>query len=481
MKSRAVPAPGSPFVAWCTKHKLLCFAVVAAVWVCLLYHQALDAPFIYDDLDQIVNNPALHSWAAVGARFLRAPVAFTSGFLGKGGSTYRPVFWLSIALDWRLWGVGRPGEFHLTNLLIHWLNGLLLFQLLRKLGLKTIAAAVAAMVWLGLPINSEVVAWISARAYLLSTFFLLLALLSACILTKRREWLPLAVFVVSVIGAVFSHEQGLLLLPLLSVVLYTKARDNIQICALLASIVVLVDGLYFALKHAVGAHAGSGSSSLWAVGQQFWKYVQLVVVPVHMSPERSTSVPAGGSTLVSLTAWASLLMLLGFTVAFRKRQPAVSVALLCGYIALIPYCGVVYIYQGMGERFVYLAAIGFAVAIVSCVFATPVVVRKALLGVGLLWVAWGAWRVTDRARDWTDPIALYRSSLEATPDSPYLRYNLGFSLRESGDQDGALRAYKEALRLKPDYPEALTSIGDIYAKQGKTVDAIDQYRQSLAV
>lgn len=66
------------------------------------------------------------------------------------------------------------------------------------------------------------------------------------------------------------------------------------------------------------------------------------------------------------------------------------------------------------------------------------------MGIGLLWVAWGVWRVMDRVQDRTDPVALYRSSLEASPNSPYLRYNLGFSLREKGVQDGALRAYKES-------------------------------------
>src|SRR5882757_3442241 len=198
---------------WCSSHQGLCFAVVSAVWVLALYWKALSAPFVYDDLDQIVNNPSLRSWHATFSRFFLSPVSFTTGFLGTGGSTYRPIYWLTLALDRQIWGIASSSGFHFTNLLLHWANGVLLFQLLRRTKISLLTAATVSVVWLGLPINTEAVAWVSGRAYLLSTFFILLSLLAACSyltedLNKRKIGLLIAYFALSM-GALFSHEQGL--------------------------------------------------------------------------------------------------------------------------------------------------------------------------------------------------------------------------------------------------------------------------------
>src|ERR1700760_129564 len=75
--------------AWCSHHQTLCLATVAAIWVLLLYWKAIGAPFLYDDLDQIVNNPSLRSWHTTVTRFFLAPVSYTTDLLDEGSSTFR--------------------------------------------------------------------------------------------------------------------------------------------------------------------------------------------------------------------------------------------------------------------------------------------------------------------------------------------------------------------------------------------------------
>jgi tetratricopeptide (TPR) repeat protein len=467
------------FLVWWEAHPLLCFSVVAAFWVLALYGRALQAPFVYDDLDQIVNNPSLHSWHAMFARFFLSPVSFSSDFLAGGGSTYRPVYWTTLMVDRQLWGAARASGFHFTNLLLHWANGVLLFQLLRRLRVASVIAAAASIVWLGLPINTEAVAWVSGRAYLLSGLFILLGLLAASAYLQHRRSVLLGCYVAFSCGALFSHEQGLLLLPLTALLIWIEGYRDRGEWLKLVGFGLIADVAFFVVKYRVGAHAGGGKSALWSVGEVFWKYVQLTVAPLHMSVERSTSLPSDTFSYLAALAWAAMLALGYVAFLLRKQAPVATAGLVCGTLALLPYCGFVFIYQGMAERFVYLASMGFAVAIVSLALAPRA--RWKWVGVAclLVWVAWSGWRLRSRVADWDDPVALYRNSLIATPKSANLYYNLGFSLRQRGELQDALKAYQETVRLQPGYARAFASIGDIHAGLGEPAEAIMAHDQAL--
>jgi tetratricopeptide (TPR) repeat protein len=199
-----------------------------------------------------------------------------------------------------------------------------------------------------------------------------------------------------------------------------------------------------------------------------------------MSVERSSTFPANTPSLAALVAWAVLIGLAVIGVLIRKRVPAVAAGLAVLLIGLLPYCGFVYIYQGVAERFAYLAAIGFVLIAVAGSMLVRPRQRRVLLGCLGIWVVWGASRLITRVQDWQQPLALYRNSLEATPRSASLQENLGVALRDSGDQDGALAAFEKAVRLKPDYAGAITAIANIYAGQGKPQLAIGEYTRSLS-
>ena len=181
------------------------FLFLAVVLVALLYWRSLAAPFVYDDLDQIANNPNLSDWSNFVVRFLLHPVNLTSSLLKNAGSTYRPVFWLSLFVDRKAWGLD-PSGYPFTNLVLHLLNGFLAFLLLLRLRLNVRAALATVLIWLSLPINTEVVAWTSGRAYLLCTLFVFAALLSALSFARRGGALPAIGAFLSSLLAVLSHD-----------------------------------------------------------------------------------------------------------------------------------------------------------------------------------------------------------------------------------------------------------------------------------
>jgi hypothetical protein len=131
-------------------------------------------------------------------------VSFVGDLRGSGESYYRPVFWISLALDRMLWEM-NPVAFHLTNLALRWLNGCLLFAVLKKAGVPMELAAYTVLVWLTLPINSEVVAWVSARAYLLAALFVLVSALLAELFLERRRTIAVASYTLTALLALLSH------------------------------------------------------------------------------------------------------------------------------------------------------------------------------------------------------------------------------------------------------------------------------------
>lgn len=478
------PAGGSSWSSilhWCSLHPLLCFAVVSGVWVLLLYWNAIGAPFVYDDLDQIVNNPALGSWHASFVQFGLSPVSFTNNFRGVGGSTYRPIYWLSLFIDRQIWGAGGAAGFHFTNLCIHWANGFLFFLLLRKIRVSWLTAAGAALIWLGLPINSEAVAWVSGRAYLLCGLFLLLSLLAAQTYLRDGRRLALVGFIAGSFGALLSNEGGLLLLPLVLLLAYATDQMSRRLWTGLVSAAVAAGCFYLALKHYVGARGANGAASFWSVGLTFWKYVGWMLVPVHMSVERSSSTPSNVISAATIAGWAGLIALCVGIFLVRKRMPVVAGGLTWGCIALLPFCGVVFLYQGMAERFDYLASAGFALALGVAVLDDAKRWRGVAVGAMVVWMAWGGWRLRSRVLDWGDPVRLYQSSLEATPNSPMLLYNLGTVFQQRGDRGGAIKAYSSALAMRPNDTRILINLAVVSGETGDRQGAERLFRRAIAL
>src|ERR1700722_11355906 len=201
----------------------LVFFGISAVWVLTLYWRAIFNPFSsYDDVTNVVSNSGLSSWQGI-IYYLRTNVSFVGDLRGSGESYYRPLYWISLALDRKVWGLS-PIAFHLTNVVLHWLNGFLLFTLLRRIRVPLEIAASTSLVWLALPLNSEVVAWVSARAYLLAALFILLSALLAQLYLETKRTVALGAYALTALCALLCHEAGILVLPLTVLIGYALKK-----------------------------------------------------------------------------------------------------------------------------------------------------------------------------------------------------------------------------------------------------------------
>jgi tetratricopeptide (TPR) repeat protein len=465
---------------WSTAHGGAIFAVISACWVVLLYRGAIHAPFVYDDIDQVQKNVSIQRMGTTWHYFHSAE-HFSDSFRGFGGSFYRPLFWFSLAIDHKVWGL-NPTGFHVTNIALHWITGMLGFFVLRRLRASVFVSAGSSLLWLGLPINSEVVAWVSGRTYSLMVLFLFLALLSAEWYLRSPRTLPLLSYCLAALATTLCHEEGVLVLPLTLLVLYSvdrfRSRRKYGVIGV-AGISAL--GAYFSLRQVAGTQISTAlSSESLSGGVYFIKYLNWMVLPIRMSVERSTDVPANSLSILTIGAWIAVAVLLLLAYRLRKQLPEMAAGITWIGIALLPFCGIISIYQGMAERYDYLASGGLCFLIIA--FLSQLRARRAVISCAVaIWAFWGAWRLEKRVLDWRDPIALYKASLEATPQSSALLFDLGAAFEQKGDLVQAAAYYEHTLDVDSQYEKAIAGVGSIYLRRGAPAEAKSAFERALTL
>jgi tetratricopeptide (TPR) repeat protein len=423
--------------------------------VVLAYANTLGNQFVLDDELYIMSNAQVTS-PTVSRLFSPNPVS----------SVYRPLAFASLALSWALSG-NEPFAYHLLNLLLHagvtWLLYILLQELLvsRPEG-KSVAFA-AALLFAAHPIHTEAVAWVVGRAELLAAGFLF----AGWILHLRdRPAASLACFAL----AMLSKESAVAFLPLLLVGDYATGEWKPPIRYALASGVTF---LYLALVwKAEGGRFGPAEIAVadsplvqlpggWRILNALrvaWKYVALQVYPAVLSCDYSFNqipvyrdlrhtLPAALATAAVLGAWAWALWK-------RKSGWALAAGIyLAGFAAtanILKPTGTI-----MGERLAYLPSAGFC--LIVALGWSRLEHRQRFLAWGLLATVVMAFSVRTilRNRDWKDTFALYSSAVRAVPNDAKMHSNLGSVYLERNQLDMAEKEYQAALRINPDFPDAL--------------------------
>lgn len=461
--------------------------LVLLLWTAILYSSALSNPFVYDDQSQIARNPNINSPRAVSVYF-RKPDAFDQAFGSQPGSFYRPLFWLSLMIDNKISG-RNPEVFHATNILIHALNGILIFLIFRRWFTGPLPL-IATLAWLSLPIHTEVVAWISGRALSLATFFVLLDLLSALKYAERRSWKYLLLLTLSSCAAVLSHEAGIVgPLVVIPAVFWTSParlrwRSTISVVVAVAIPAAAYIGLRTAVFHQPSASFQPLNQILLQGPASVAKYVWWTIYAPAMSMERSTElIDLTFRAWIYFAAWLTIAALVAVAVWLRNSVPLFAAGLVGAAIALAPFAQVLKLYQSVAERYAYMASIGIVLAMVAIVAAVVSKLRwpawSAFVVLGI-WIALSILPLRDRIHTWSSESELYQTSLRTSPKSAVLYLNLGVLNDEAGYAAIAANFYEDAIALQPSYLQAHINLANARMKTGRLDEAATEYTQVLA-
>ncbi len=488
-----VTRPHDPRAAY-----LICL-VLAAVTI-LAFLPVLDAGFVgYDDDYQIKNNPHVHA----GLTGPSLAWAFTTFAVGN----WRPLTWISHMLDCQLYGLNPAGH-HVTSLALHVTSVLLLFVALSRLTNAPWKSALVAALFSVHPLQVESVAWIAARGSVLSTVFWMLTLL-AYISYARRGGLAKYVPVVLLLTLGLLSKPMLVSLPIVLLILdYWPLRkpprlpnpdtrqsswflvgEKLPLFALSAASCVVT---YYAQRGGTGpgvSRLGDLALSV-RLDNAVVSYVAYLVKMVWPAKLAVIYPHPLRSILVWHVAGSGLLLVLISVAAIqvRKTRPYVLAGWLWYVITLIPVIGLVQVgEQSMADRYAYVPLIGIFVIIA---WGVPDLLGKrfasrqgrlALACVAGALMAVLIVRTHVQAGYWRDSVSLFTRTLQVTRNNYVAHLNLGAALEAREDWDAAKRHYEEALRLQPDWPEALYNYGVLMGKTGNPDAAIAFYRRTLRI
>lgn len=447
------------------------------------YAPSLSNALLWDDEQFIYNNVYVQT-------FDLANIFTTNTIAGAGevSNYYRPLTTLSFAIDYQIWGT-NPIGYHFTNTLLHCLSGVLLYGLLRSLGMSARAAAGVASIFLVHPVQTEAVVYASSRGDSHALFYTLLGLnaFSALLQKKypaigiyniraqlgsRSLKLLISLFFAASILAKEIALASILLYGVVAVTLWLHGRsknnlkESLSVAAGIATVLALYAGLRLtlvslqtAVNHFVGTPYGD---SVWVRVATFTKvvliYLGILVVPYNLHMERTTEV------VLSLLSWYSLAvvllasgMLYAAWVEYAKQKTAwILLGFLWFSAALLPVSGIVPLNDVMYEHWLYVPSIGFAIGAYGMASllknltlgSWPTGTKTAFAVILCLYV--GATILQNRI--WSTPVRLYTNTLKYQ-ETARIRNNLGMAYADQGQLEQAVEQYLRAIEISDVYPQ----------------------------
>jgi tetratricopeptide (TPR) repeat protein len=479
---------------------------------------ALGAGFLnWDDAENFLGNPHYRGLGSAQLRWM-----LTAVHMGH----YIPVTWLTLGFDHALWGM-NPTGYHLTSLLFHAANALLVYLVaLRLLALGfapvrdddgpalRLGAAVAALLFALHPLRVESVAWVTERRDVVSGFFALTCVLAYLTATRRAGpsgrahpgWLAAAAGAFLLAAFAKSIAVGLPIV-LLALDLYPLRRLTRQ-----TLVPILLEKLPFVVVAAAAAGTMLAIAFKWGIlapveaasipqrlaltGYGLAFYLGKTLWPWPLSPLYTLYHPVEPLTLRYLTPGVVTIAFAVALIALRRRWPAGLTAWVAYVALLLPAAGVLPNGpQIAADRYSYLPLIGWAM----------------VAGAGLPW-GWRAWRAgrltTPLARVglaailvllvglaaltqrqlavWHDSVALWRHAAWADPDSDVPLFYLGWALAEEHRFDEARAHFEASLaRVPASLPrmrgQFVLHIGIVESQAGRPVEAERRLREALTL
>jgi tetratricopeptide (TPR) repeat protein len=504
-------------------------AISVAVATLLVYLPSLRNDFVgvWDDNINIVQNPHIRS---LDATF------FQWAFLDFHGSNWLPLTWISLAVDYAFWGL-NPLGYHLTNLILHALNSLVVVLLIIKL-LQTAKArssepellsflrertillvAGATGLLFGLhPVHVESVAWAAERKDLLCALFFLLSIISYTNYVAegpaetngkisfgrfldKRYLFTLGLFVLSLLS-----KPMAVTLPIVLLILDWYPFNRIQsltaawfsfVEKIPFTIVSLASAVITILAQKTGESIVSlvfvpSSSRVLVAVQSLIAYLWKMLLPLNLIPFYPYPKNISLSSVVYLSAIVFMIVITAAAVAAAKRQRLWLSAWGYYVVTLIPVLGIVQVgNQAMADRYTYLPslgpflAMGFVIAWIAervNIFHRSGKILPLIFPVPAICLIFSlSYTTVKQIGIWENSFVLWNHVIEKGFESATAYNNRGLSLDEMGQRDKARADFERAITLDPRNYFAYNNMGVTYGKDGQFQRSIEYFLKAIAI
>ena len=500
----------------------------------LIYSNTFHADFELDDEIYIVRNPAIKdfSYFTDPLKVLELPNYTTDN---KYAFLTRIAGYFTFALNHHLHGLDVTG-YHVFNILIHIINALLVYFLIRLLFrtpffsdiqseenltpllTPSIFALCSALIFVSHPVQTQAVTYIYQRVTSLATLFFLL---SICAYVKSRlsSGAPLkyslyAISLISAVTAMLVKEISFTLpviITLFELFFFqgTSGKRVLLLFPFALTMLVLPAVLLTA----------QGSFSIWDIDTsmntlasfpdmprmdylftQFRvivTYIRLLFLPVNQNLDYDYPVYHSFFTPVVFFSFLFLLFLftLGAYSLYRSKKKEVeerhylrliSLGIFWFFITLSVESSIIPIKDVIFEHRIYLPSVGFimagmaAVTMAVCKIRNRAASRAIIAGIACaICVLSGA--AYARNSVWKTDISLCEDNIRKSPSKARPHNNLGVAYDKKGRTDDAIREYLLAIQINPVYDEAHYNLGVAYDKKGRIDDAVRELLTAIQI
>jgi protein O-mannosyl-transferase len=489
---------------------LLLLALV--VWVFL---PSLRNGFVnYDDNLYVTDNLQVQAgltWPGVVWAFAR---------LHGAGTYWHPLTWASHMVDCQLYGL-RPWGHHLTNLLLHAANTLMVFLVFRRMTGATWRCAFLAALFALHPLQVDTVAWVAERKNLLSTLFWLLTTWAYVRYTQKRPSAEVRTLKVQPPSPATDNRRSTLDY-LLALLFFACGLLCKPVLVTLPFVLLLLD--YWPLQRFEPVTTRAACSALarliWEKAPLFLLAAvsSLITLMAHHSLgmlDPASRPPMGmrvenavvsyirylGKTIWPFDlavfypypdAWpipkvilCGLLLLAVSALAVRaaRSHPYVFVGWFWFVGVLVPFIGLIQVgAQAMADRFMYVPVLGLCTLSIwgAAELTSGWPHRQTVLAiVGSVAVTACALAAHCQLKHWKNSLTLFSHAIAVTRNNALAECNLASALGAQGHPKEAIAHLREALRLYPPYAEAHVNLGVALVKEGKTEEGIENYRAAI--
>ena len=449
--------------------------------VVMAWAGSFGAPFVFDDIAAVRENPTLRAWGKLGE--VLAPPA---GLSVSG----RPVANASLAFSYALSGE-QPWGYHAVNLALHLATAGLLAgvvrRTLRRPGLREKFGAAAdelallvAAVWALHPLQTATVTYVMQRTEGLAGFFAVATLYGFLrgVEGERggRGWL------VAAIGACalgMGSKEVMVVVPVVvffydrtwvagNFVAAWRAR-RLFYAGLGATWLVLAACLLAKGRDGSAGWDAGMSVTAYALtqGEAIWRYLGLVVWPARLVFDYGTELS------INFVAVAGVVVLIGATAWALVRRPGAGFLGFLFFALLAPSSSFVPVAtQTMAEHRMYLP--------LAVLVSAAVLGAYAWLGRRSLWL-WAAVALAGAVGTWTRNLdyrserAIWADTVAKRPGNARAHFNLGVALSAGGDKAGARAAWAATLRIEPAHVGASAKLADSLAEAGRAEESLGYF------
>ena len=487
-------------IIWNDRQRTLLVCLILLITTLTVYGQVSGFDFVsLDDNLYVSENPHIRSGLTQNS------LAWSFSFQEKEKNYWHPLTWISHMLDVELYGL-EPGRHHLTNVLFHTLNSLLLFIALNWMTGATWRSAVVAILFALHPLNVESVVWIAERKNVLSAFFWMLTLIAYKYYTQRPMFLRyLAVCIAFALGLL--AKPMLVTLPFVLLLLdywplqrWSLAGSNSSNRLNNNSRRLIFEKVPLLVLSALSVYISSKSV------QQEGDIISLELVPLLLRIETalvsyvtyirkmiwpqdlSVYYPFPDQVPASqlLVAVAILVSLSALAIWGLKRRPYLAVGWFWFLGTLVPVMGLVQVglWPALADRWAYLPLIGLFLMIAWGI--TELIKgwhhkRKILAIASVTLILLLSINTHIQIRHWRDSVALFKQAVKVVGSasmpqnklgSAFIYNNLALALVKDGRTDEALQNFLTAVNLVPDSPRINNDFGYFLLQSGEVKEAV---------